>query len=313
MPGENQTQHRDRICLQGMRFFGFHGVLPEEKSQGQNFELDVELFCSLDKPDQPEWRDDVKETIDYREIYQEIKRIVERERFELIETLALRIVDQILDNYPVLGVRLRIRKPEVPLPGPLSWAGVEVCRWKQSNPNPKNQAAVFIALGSNLGDREAYLWQALGLLAAEPAIKVQRVSSFYETKPVGNLEQPNFMNAVAQLTCALSPLELLHILHAIENRLGRERREPWGPRTIDLDLLLFGQETLEEPGLTVPHPRLLERDFVLVPLAEIAPDLILPDGRRLPEIIAQLTNLPTNLLSKRPSHATMMADVNNIS
>ncbi len=307
MSGEiqNETQHQDRICLHGMRFFGYHGVLPEEKSQGQKFELDVELFCSLDKPDQPGWRDDLKDTIDYREIYREIKQIVEQERFELIETLALCIANRILDNYPVRGVCVRVRKPEVPLPGPLSWAGVEICRWKQLS--QENQAAVYVALGSNLGDREAYLWQALGLLSAEPAVKVRRVSSFYETKPVGNLEQPDFLNAVVQLACSLSPLELLRTLQAIEIRLGRERLVPWGPRTIDMDLLLFGQETVEEPGLTVPHPRLLERDFVLVPLAEIAPDLILPDGRRLPEIVSQLTNLPINLLSKRPSRATIMA------
>jgi 2-amino-4-hydroxy-6-hydroxymethyldihydropteridine diphosphokinase len=230
---------------------------------------------------------------------------VEQDRFELIETLALCVVNRILDNYPVDGVCVRVRKPEVLLPGPLSWAGVEVCRRKQLS--PENPAAVYVALGSNLGDREAYLWQALGLLAAEPAVKVQRVSSFYETKPVGNPQQPDFLNAVVQLACALSPLELLRTLQAIEKRLGRVRREPWGPRTIDLDLLLFGQVTVEEPGLTVPHPRLLERDFVLVPLAEIAPDLTLPDGRCLPEIISQLTNLPTNLLSKRPSRATIMA------
>ena len=299
---DNQQMGSDRICLQGMRFFGYHGVLPEERTQGQYFEVDAELFYCLDKP---EWQDDLQETIDYSLVYQEIQELVEHQQFYLIETLAIRIIKQLLEKYPVEGVRIRVRKPEVPLPGALKWAGVEICRWKTQKLS--KQTIVYVALGSNLGDREANLWQALGLLAAEPLVKVTRVSSFYETKPVGNLEQDNFINAVVQLDYELSPLELLKTLQVIEMQLGRERLVHWGPRTIDLDLILFGNQVVREPELTVPHPRMEERDFVLVPLAEIAPDLILPNGHSLQEIISGRTNLQTNLLSKRASHATMVA------
>jgi 2-amino-4-hydroxy-6-hydroxymethyldihydropteridine diphosphokinase len=113
------------------------------------------------------------------------------------------------------------------------------------------------------------------------------VSSFLETDPVGKLDQPRFVNAVAMLETELGPRELLERLLEVERRLGRDRatEERWGPRTVDLDLLLYGGATIDEPGLTVPHPRLAERRFVLEPLAEIAPDLSLPDGRAVRDLL----------------------------
>ena len=131
---------------------------------------------------------------------------------------------------------------------------------------------IFVALGSNLGDRLANLGQALELLAREPGFVLRRCSDAYETEPVGP-PQPKFLNAVAQLGSLLSPRETLKRLLAIEERMGRVRREKNGPREIDLDLLLFGDRRIDEPGLQVPHPRMHDRAFVLVPLAEIAPRL----------------------------------------
>jgi 2-amino-4-hydroxy-6-hydroxymethyldihydropteridine diphosphokinase len=137
----------------------------------------------------------------------------------------------------------------------------------------------YLSLGSNLGDREGYLRQALERLAAHPALHLLRLSSVYETAPVGVTDQPDFLNLVVELEARLSARELLAVCHEIENGLGRTRERHWGPRTIDLDLLLCDDLTLDEPDLQLPHPRLLERQFVLVPLAEIAPDLRLPEGR----------------------------------
>ena len=138
-------------------------------------------------------------------------------------------------------------------------------------------ARAYVGLGSNLGDREATLRGALELLAAEDGIDVARVSSFRETDPVGYLDQPRFLNGAAELETTLPPRELLDRLLAVERALGRERTGPrFGPRTIDLDLLLYGAETIDEPGLRVPHPRLHERRFALEPLAELDPDLELP-------------------------------------
>ncbi len=134
-----------------------------------------------------------------------------------------------------------------------------------------------IALGSNLGDRADYLQRAVQLLQEHPAITVTRMSSIYETEPVGGPPgQSDYLNAVVEIETELPPHELLGVLHAIEQQLGRVRREKDGPRTIDLDLLLYGQAVLDEEGLQVPHPRLHLRSFVLEPLAEIAPDLVHP-------------------------------------
>lgn len=146
----------------------------------------------------------------------------------------------------------------------------------------------YVGLGANLGDREATLRKAVELLAAEPEIDVAAVSSFRETDPVGYLDQPRFLNGAAALETSLPPRELLERLLAVERRLGRVRREGprFGPRMIDLDLLLYGAETIEEPGLTVPHPRLAERRFALEPLHELDPDLTLPDGRRIEALLA---------------------------
>lgn len=146
----------------------------------------------------------------------------------------------------------------------------------------------YVGLGANLGDREATLRKAVELLAAEPEIDVLAVSSFRETDPVGYLEQPRFLNGAVALETSLPPRELLERLLAVERRLGRVRREGprFGPRTIDLDVLLYGAETIDEPGLTVPHPRLAERRFALEPLRELDPELTLPDGRRIEELLA---------------------------
>jgi 2-amino-4-hydroxy-6-hydroxymethyldihydropteridine diphosphokinase len=139
-------------------------------------------------------------------------------------------------------------------------------------------AKAFVGIGSNLGEPERQIAAALELLRAEEGIEVVAVSSLRETEPVGYLDQPNFLNGAAAVETELSPRELLERLLAIEGRLGRERGTGprFGPRTIDLDLLVYGAEVVNEPGLTVPHPRLAERRFALEPLAELDPSLEIP-------------------------------------
>ena len=141
----------------------------------------------------------------------------------------------------------------------------------------------YVGLGSNLGDREATILAAVAALRG-----VVAVSQLRETDPVGVTEQPAFLNGAVALETELSPRELLDSLLAVERELGRERRERWGPRTIDLDLLLYGTETLEEPGLTVPHPHLHERRFALEPLAELDPELVVPGRGRVRDLLAKL-------------------------
>ncbi len=149
-------------------------------------------------------------------------------------------------------------------------------------------ATAFVGIGSNLGDREDHLRAALELLSAEEEIEVVAVSTLRETEPVGPVEQGPFLNGAVQVTTELAPRELLGRLLDIEQRLGRVRRERFGPRTIDLDLLVYGDEVVDEPGLTLPHPRLHERRFALEPLAELAPGLVLPGRGSVSDLLAEL-------------------------
>jgi 2-amino-4-hydroxy-6-hydroxymethyldihydropteridine diphosphokinase len=135
----------------------------------------------------------------------------------------------------------------------------------------------YIALGSNLGDREGFLRQALDRLDALSGVRVVRVSGLYETDPVGYTDQPAFLNAAAALDTKLSPRELLDCMLQTEETLGRKRDIRWGPRTVDLDLLTFGSEQIDTPELTLPHPRMRERPFVLIPLRDIIEETEMPE------------------------------------
>jgi 2-amino-4-hydroxy-6-hydroxymethyldihydropteridine diphosphokinase len=147
----------------------------------------------------------------------------------------------------------------------------------------------FVGIGANLGDREETISRALELLGQEPGVHVLAVSALRETDPVGLTEQPRFLNGVVLVETDLEPRALLDVLLAIERDLGRTRDGPrFGPRTIDLDLLVFGEREVSEPGLTVPHPRLAERVFALEPLAELDPDLEIPGRGRVEDLLRGL-------------------------
>ena len=146
----------------------------------------------------------------------------------------------------------------------------------------------YIGLGANLADREGTIEQAVGLLGAEPGIEVVSVSSLRETEPWGRVAQPAFVNGAVAVETTLEPRALLGVLLDVERRLGRVRDERWGPRTIDLDLLLYGDVVLDEPGLTVPHPRLHERAFALEPLLDLDRDLVVPGRGRVADLLAAL-------------------------
>jgi 2-amino-4-hydroxy-6-hydroxymethyldihydropteridine diphosphokinase len=161
----------------------------------------------------------------------------------------------------------------------------------------------YVGLGSNLGDRETHLKAALTGLAGLPETRLGRVSSVYDTAPVGDLDQPNFLNAVAQVETELTARQLLWNLLLIERRLGRVRTAArrFGPRVIDLDLLVFGDQVLESEELTVPHPEMHRRGFVLAPFAEIEPGLVHPTlGRTMAELLDDLEERPRLKPTSRP-------------
>lgn len=154
----------------------------------------------------------------------------------------------------------------------------------------------YLGLGANLGDRLANLQRAVDLLAEVSGLRVARSSRVYETEPVGGPEQPEYLNAVVEVETDLAPHDLLEACLSVETRMGRVRAEPWGPRTIDVDVLTYGDETIDEPDLVIPHPRMHERGFVLVPLAELTADPSLPGELRL----ASLRLGPSVVLGVRP-------------
>jgi 2-amino-4-hydroxy-6-hydroxymethyldihydropteridine diphosphokinase len=150
-------------------------------------------------------------------------------------------------------------------------------------------ARAFVGLGANLGPREVTLLRAVDLLAAEDEIDVLAVSQLRETDPVGVAEQPRYLNGAALLETTLEPRALLDVLLRVERELGRVRDGTrWGPRTIDLDLLVYGSEVVDEPGLGVPHPRLHERRFALEPIADLDPELEIPGRGRVSDVLARL-------------------------
>jgi 2-amino-4-hydroxy-6-hydroxymethyldihydropteridine diphosphokinase len=147
---------------------------------------------------------------------------------------------------------------------------------------------VYLGLGSNMGDREDNLDRALGFLS--PRLRIEKVSSVYDTEPIGNVNQPRFLNLVCQVYTRLAPSELLTLAKGIERKLGRVFGRPNTPRPIDIDILFYGDQVIETPELIIPHPKLTDRAFVLIPLDEIAPDLVHPvNGKTIKQLLKGIT------------------------
>lgn len=260
----------DRIVLTGLSARGHHGVLEEERRDGQTFVVDATLEVDLGPAGAS---DRLADTVSYAEVADDIVAVIEGETVDLIEALAARIADRILDRPLVEAVEVVVHKPQAPVGHPFDDVQVQVRR-ERSEP-------VVIALGANLGQAAATLGRAVEALATLRGVRVRSVSSFYHSEPVGGPEQPPYTNAVLLATTSLSPRGLLAALHDIEAGLGRVREERWGPRTLDLDLIQYGDPRVDrdvrsdDPHLTLPHPRAHQRAFVLVPWLEVEPGAVL--------------------------------------
>ena len=259
----------DRIYLNHMEFYGYHGVYPEENKLGQRFIVDLIAKLDLRKAGE---NDDLTESVSYAELFETCREIVEGEPCKLIETVAEKIAAACLQRFPKIEtVTVTVIKPDPPINGHFHSMAVEITRSREIM---KHRA--YLSLGSNLGDRYENLARAIGLLDEYDEIELESCSSIYETDPVGYVDQERFLNMVISIRTALSPFELLKVCQEIEQKLGRKRLVKWGPRSIDLDILLYNQENIETEQLTVPHPRMLERAFVLIPLLEIDDKVQIP-------------------------------------
>ncbi|MDR0921956.1 MAG: 2-amino-4-hydroxy-6-hydroxymethyldihydropteridine diphosphokinase [Lactobacillales bacterium] len=250
----------DSIRIVNLETFGNHGVFPEENVLGQKFILSAELFVETREAGKT---DDLTKSIHYGEVALEIDRFMRETTFKLIERVAEDLAEHLLLTFPLMnGIKLEIKKPWAPIGLPLDYASVQIERkWHTA----------YIALGSNIGNTEEYITEAIKQLGELKTSKVVQVSELIRTKPYGGVEQGDFLNGVLELKTLLTPTELLDELHKIEQSAGRERLVHWGPRTLDLDILLYDKEVVATPDLKIPHVDMQNRDFVLTPLAEIAP------------------------------------------
>ena len=253
----------DRIHLRGVEAVGFHGVLLDEKRDGQPFAVDVVMELDLARAGAT---DDLDDTVSYAEIAGEVMARITGPSFDLIERLAEVIADDVLGHALIEAVTVTVHKPEAPVGHPFSDVAVEVHR--------RRGVTVVVALGANLGDARATLSSAVAAVGAMPGMRVRAVSPLVETDPVGGPEQPAYLNAVLVGETTVAPDELLARLHTIEADHGRTREVHWGARTLDLDLVQFGMPGVasevrsDRPGLALPHPRAHERGFVLVPWSQ---------------------------------------------
>lgn len=250
----------DKITIKDLEIYANHGVFPEENVLGQKFLVSAVLHTSTRKAG---LTDDLTASIHYGEVSHLINKIVSENTWKLLEKIAEETASAILLTYPLVSqVDITIKKPWAPIGLPLDTVSVEISRgWHTA----------YIALGSNMGDKEAYLKDAVAALDARSDCQVTAVSDFLITEPYGGVEQDDFLNGALALRTLLSPEDLLDLLHEIEYAAHRERLIHWGPRTLDLDILLYDDLVLDTPDLHIPHIELHKRDFVLIPLAEIAP------------------------------------------
>ena len=249
----------DKIMIKDLEVYGNVGVYEEEKKLGQKFLISVEIDTSFKDCIKD---DSIRETINYGEVSNFVYEKFKSNKYNLLEKSADELCKLILIKYErAKSVKVEIKKPWAPIGLSLDYASISTFR-------RKNKA--YIALGSNMGDKENNLNLALKKIEDDCTI-IKKVSSFITTKPVGYLNQDDFLNGVCKVETILEPHELLEKLLSIELELKRERLIKWGPRTMDLDLIMFNDYIINDEDLVVPHPRMEERLFVLDPLCEIAP------------------------------------------
>ena len=255
----------DKIYIRDLEFIGYHGVFEEEKKLGQKFYVTLELITNLRDAG---LNDDILKTTHYGEVAKTVEKIFFSKKYDLIETLAEDIAREILLNFNLITeLKLEIKKPWSPVGIALDNVAVEINRkWTEA----------YISIGSNMGNKKENLEKAISELSQVKDTFVTKKSEIIETEPFGYKEQDDFLNACVGIKTLLSVRELLKELLAIEKRMGRERKIKWGPRIIDLDIIFYGKEVIEEDDLIVPHPYMEYREFVLKPLEEIIPNFVHP-------------------------------------
>lgn len=250
----------DQIIISDLQVYAHHGVYQQETEKGQNFLVSVTLETDTRAAGMT---DDLGLSTNYGVVCRFLNAFLTEHTFKLLETAAERTAEALLLQFPrVRAVDLEIKKPEAPIPLPFGMVSVKIWRgWRRA----------YIACGSNIGDRKGHLDAAVAALREDRQCRVIRVSDWIATTPYGGVAQADYLNGVIAIDTLYPPEVLLSRLQEIERAEARERKERWGPRTLDLDILLYEGVVMEEEKLTIPHRDMKNRDFVLRPLAQIAP------------------------------------------
>lgn len=269
----------DKIILKNYQITSCHGCNPEEKITPQRFVFTAEIFYDFSEAAK---FDNLTKTISYSDVKKALKSFCENNCFDLIETLATRSAELLLKKYPAKKVILTVKKPDAPMSGVFDYVAVEV---------EKEWHEVYLALGSNMGDKNAYLDFAIARLLADDNIKEVKESSRYSTLPYGGVATNDFVNSAVRIQTLYSPEELLRVVSQIENGGERVRNERWGNRTLDVDIIFYDDCVVESNDLCVPHIDMQHRDFVLKPLAELCPYKLHPIlKKRVCELLAAVEN-----------------------
>lgn len=255
----------DKISIKRLEVFANHGVLKEERELGQKFYVSCNLYLDIRKAGKT---DSLEDTVDYGKVCFRMTRFLTEHVYKLIETAAEELANELLYTIPqITSLDLEIEKPWAPVGLPLETVSVCISRgWHEA----------YIALGSNLGDKEAYLKHGIQSMEQSKDFRVKSVSSFLTTRPYGMKEQDNFLNGCMKVETLLTPEELLDFLQGVERSVNRVRQGKWGPRTLDLDILFYDDIIMDADNLKIPHVDLQNRDFVLEPLKQIAPNYYHP-------------------------------------
>lgn len=255
----------DVINIKKLELFANHGVLKEENVLGQKFLINAALY--VDTRDAGK-NDNLDKSVNYAVVCDTIREFMHNNTFKLIETVAEKLAEKLLFEFEkIKSVRLEVIKPWAPIMQSIDYVSVEIKRcWKKA----------YISMGSNIGDSNQYLNNAIKSVNENEHCRVTKVSPFYTTEPVGDVKQDDFLNCCIEIETLYSPYELLDFVNKIEKDNGRERIIHWGPRTLDMDIVLYEGCVMSEDRLTIPHFEMAKREFVLRPLNDIAPYEIHP-------------------------------------
>lgn len=252
--------NNDIIKIENLKVFAYHGIRPQERENGQNFYVNVSMYV---KTRTAGLEDEMELATDISAVSYFIDSFMKEHTYKLLEAVTENLAEAILFEFPQIErIQLEVRKPEAP---------IGLCFESMSVKINRGWHTAYIAIGSNAGDREAHINSAIAGLKNDAKIRLKKISNIFETKPYGESEKKDFLNGALKLKTLYTPEELLGFLKKIELENGRGSGEQWESCTLDLDILFYDDLIMSTEELIIPHPDLTNRDFVLIPMAEIDP------------------------------------------